>query len=418
MNFWTSWRLFRFSLLWLFLSALWTAVLAIVLPALADTFSGSGQGWGRGSLLALFSAVGAVVSALTQILVGWRSDRDVSVWRRWRYLLLGFPLTAPPLYLLSRAGSPLDVVLCLIFLQVAANLATGPYQALIPDEIPPNRHGVASTWMGVLEKSGQVLGPALCATLLGPQLQGLLTLNLTLYLGLLLGIAALWSVLPPHRETAPVSVASPSLKEGLSRALGSDPRFRLVLQSRLIINVGFYLVVYFLLFFVQYSLGYSEPASVTASMLGCMVLGGILGGLTIGPRADRGHKLPLIYATCGITGLGMLGFVTMPAGSTAMAYLFAMIAGFGFGGFSVVDWSLACNLAPRASSALSMGIWNLAAVVPQVLAPGLFGPISDAIAGQWGASTAYRFVMSCVIIFLALGCWRLRELREESPRQS
>lgn len=389
-----------------------------MLPALADTFSASGQGWGRGSLLALFSAVGAVVSAFTQILVGWRSDRDRSIWRRWRYLLLGFPLTVAPLYLLSRADSPWEVVVCLILLQVAANLATGPYQALIPDEVPPDRHGVASTWMGVLEKSGQILGPFLCAVLLGPKLEGLLLLNLTLHLGLLLGIAALGSVLPPRRATAPVSPAALSLKEGLRRALGSDPRFRLVLQSRLVINVGFYLVVYFLLFFVQYSLGYSDPAPVTASMLGCMVLGGILGGLTIGPRADRGRKLPLIYATCGITGVGMLGFVAMPAGSTTLAYLFALIAGFGFGGFSVVDWSLACNLAPRASSALSMGLWNLAAVVPQVLAPGIFGPVSDTIAGQWGEPAAYRFVMSCVIIFLALGCWKISGLREESPRQS
>ena len=415
---WSTSRFLRFSLLWLFLSALWTALLSIVLPAMADNFSASGLGWGRGSLLAVFSAVGALVSAGTQVVVGWWSDHDASPWRRWRYLLMGFPLTLLPLLLLSFSGSPLEVLGALVLLQLLANAGTGPYQALIPDEVPAERHGVASTWMGVLEKSGQILGPILCVALLGEKLQGLLELSFVLYGGLLVGLAALWSALPVGASSVSFERQPPSLLEGLKRTLGSDPRFRLVLQSRLVINVGFYLVVYFLLFFVQYSLGHKDPAAVTGQMLGCMVCGGIVGGLLIGPRADKGRKLPLIYLTCAITGVGMAGFVAMPASSTGLAYVFAGVAGFGFGGFSVVDWSLACNLAPRASSALSMGVWNLAAVLPQVIAPGLFGPLSDTMAQQWGAGTSYRIVMLFVILFLALGCLRLSGLSEDSPKES
>lgn len=383
---------------------------------MADGFSQAPDGWGRGTLLAVFSGVGALVSAFTQVVVGWRSDADVSAWRRWRYLLVGFPLVIFPLVWLAKATRPLEVVLALVLLQIVANLSTGPYQALIPDEVPPSKHGVASTWMGVLEKTGQVLGPLLAVVLLGQQLEGLLKLHLVLYVGILLGVAALWSVLPPKSEVLPPNASRPSLREGVVRTLGSDPRFRLVLQSRLIINIGFYLVVNFLLFFVQYSLGFKEPAGVTAAMLACMVGGGILGGLLVGPRADKQRKLPLIYGTCAVTAVGMIGFVAIPAGSTSLAYIFAAVAGFGFGGFSVVDWSLACNLAPRASSALSMGIWNLAAVLPQIIAPGIFGPLSDAAASSLGEPAAYRIVMSAVIVFLLVGCWRLSGLRENSPQ--
>jgi MFS family permease len=92
-----------------------------------------------------------------------------------------------------------------------------------------------------------------------------------------------------------------------------------------------------------------------------------------------------------------------------------VLAGFGFGGFSVVDWSLACNLAPKSSSALSMGIWNLAAVVPQVIAPGVFGPVSDLLVSSSSPQLAYRAVMACVIVFLGLGSFRLRNLRETAP---
>jgi MFS family permease len=412
---WNAWRFFRFSLLWLSLSALWTALLSIVLPAMADIFAQTPQSWGRGTLLAVFSGVGATVSALTQVLVGWRSDHDLSVWRRWRYLLVGFPLMAFPLFLLAKSTTPLQVVGSLVLLQVAANMATGPYQALIPDEVPPHKHGLASTWMGLFQHAGQVLGPVLAAVLLGTQLSGLLQLEAVLYAGLLLGLAALWSALPPGQQVVQASVGRPGLKEGLRRALGGDPNFRLVLQSRLIINIGFYLVVNFLLFYVQYSLGYANPAQVTMAMLSCMVVGGLVGGLAIGPRADRGRKLPLIYLTCGVTALGMSGFVALPAGSMVAGCVFAGVAGFGFGGFSVVDWSLACNLAPKASSALSMGIWNLAAVVPQVIAPGLFGPASDLVASTWGAEAAYRLVMASVIVFLGAGSFRLRNLRESAP---
>ena len=388
-------------------------MLSNILPEMAIEMAT--QTIGRGMLLALFSGLGATVSALTQVLVGWRSDQDLSLWRRWRYMLLGFPLTAIPLAMLSRASEPWQVIVGLVLLQLFSNASTGPYQALIPDEVPPERHGVASTWMGMFQHAGQVAGPLLAAVFLGAGLSGLGRLVIVLYLGLMVGLAALWSALPAGAQSAPLSVPRPGLREGLRRALAGDPNFRLVLQSRLIINIGFYLVVNFILFYVQFSLGYSAPQKTTGLLLTCMVVGGLLGGLAIGPRADRGRKLPLIYATCGVTALGMLGFVTSPAGQLAPACAFALLAGFGFGGFSVVDWSLACNLAPRSSSALSMGIWNLAAVLPQIIAPGLFGPISDVIEKAWSPAAAYRVVFASVIVFLLLGSFRLRNLREAPP---
>lgn len=409
-NSWNAWRFFRFSLLWLAIYALWTSLLSIVLPNMADQLARqSGGEWGRGSLLALFAGVGACVSAVTQVVVGWRSDRDLSIWRRWRYLLIGFPSTALPLYLLARSTTPGEVVLSLVLLQLAANLATGPYQALVPDEVPPERHGVASTWMGVFQNVGQILGPILAGVLLA---KGLLQLEIALYAGLMIGLLALWSALPAGRQTAQASVAAPGFLAGVRRALGGDANFRLVLQSRLIINVGFYLVVNFLLFYVQYSLNFEDVAKTTTILLSCMVVGGLVGGLVVGPQADRRSKRGLIYLTCGTTAVGMAGFAAAPAQALVPACLFAVLAGFGFGGFSVVDWSLACNLAPRASSALSMGIWNLAAVVPQVIATGIFGPASDALASTLGPAPAYRLVFASVIVFLALGSFRLRNLRE------
>jgi MFS family permease len=415
---WTAWRFFRFSLLWLALSAMWTSLLSIVLPAMADQFArGDSTGWGRGAYLGLFAGVGATVSALTQVLVGWRSDRERSRWRRWKFLLGGFLLTVFPLLMVAHSRRPGELLASLVLLQLTANMATGPYQALIPDEVPPQRHGLASTWMGLFQHAGQVAGPLLAGWLLSQNLSGLPRLHLLLYAGIVVGLSALWSALPPGQvsEAPPEPGQAASLRQGVSNALAGNRNFRLVLTSRLVINIGFYLVVNFLLFYVQYALGFENATEMTGTLLVCMVLGGLLGGLAIGPLADRVRKLHLIYLTCALTGLGMVGFCASPSGRALPACLFALLAGLGFGGFSVVDWSLACNLAPRATSALAMGIWNLAAVVPQVIAPGVFGPLSDRAVLAFGPALAYRGVMGAVILFLGLGCYGLRTLREDQP---
>ncbi len=410
---WNAWRFFRFSLLWLALSAMWTALLSIVLPEMADHYAARSGQYGRGQILALLSGAGAAVSALTQVLVGWKSDSDPGAWRRWKFMLIGLPLTAIPLYLLGRSSSLPEVVLALLLLQLTANMATGPYQALIPDAVPAQRHGAASTWMGLFQHGGQILGPVLAMLLLGEQLSGLGQLEAVVFAGLMIGLFCLWTALPPGAPPR-TGVVRAGLKQAISSMLGGERSFQLLIQSRLVINIGFYLVVNFLLFYVRYSLGYdSDRHDVTTQLLGCMVIGGLLGGVMIGPLADRRAKKPLLYGSCAVTAVGMVGFVMAPTQGLALASFFAALAGFGFGGFSVVDWSLACNLAPRASSALSMGVWNLAAVLPQIIAPGLFGPLSDALTSSLGAQTTYRVVMGAVVLFLGLGCGRLVGLEEK-----
>lgn len=395
---------------------MWTALLSFVLPEMADHYAAQPGSAGRGQLLAIFSGVGAAVSALTQVLVGWSSDRSRSRWRRWKFMLAGLPLTAVPLYLLGRSTTVAGVVVALVLLQLTANAATGPYQALIPDAVPPEKHGVASTWMGLFQHGGQILGPVLTMILLGEHLAGMAKLETVIYAGLMTGLFFLWTALPPEEsQFAETDGSGPGLVKAILGVIGRERNFLLLIQSRLVINIGFYLVVSFLLFYIRYSLGFEESRQeVLTQLLGCMIFGGLFGGLVVGPRADRGRKKPLLYGCCLLTGVGMVGFVAVPAGNLVLASVFAGVAGFGFGGFSVVDWSLACNLAPKASSAMAMGVWNLAAVLPQIIAPGVFGPLSDSLAQTLGEATTYRAVMGAVVLFLALGCWRLIPLQEKA----
>jgi hypothetical protein len=48
-----------------------------------------------------------------------------------------------------------------------------------------------------------------------------------------------------------------------------------------------------------------------------------------------------------------------------------LLAGTGWGIFLVADWAIACRVLPPAAMAAAMGVWNLAVVLPQIIAPAL-----------------------------------------------
>jgi len=60
----------------------------------------------------------------------------------------------------------------------------------------------------------------------------------------------------------------------------------------------------------------------------------------------------------------------------SLAWIFAVGAmfGIGYGAYQAVDWALAVDVLPAGDSAAKdMGIWHVALVLPQVLAPALSG---------------------------------------------
>jgi hypothetical protein len=53
------------------------------------------------------------------------------------------------------------------------------------------------------------------------------------------------------------------------------------------------------------------------------------------------------------------------------AVVATLTAGIGWGVFLVADWAIACRVLPPAAMASAMGVWNLAIVLPQIVAPAL-----------------------------------------------
>ncbi|MBI3924405.1 MAG: MFS transporter [Armatimonadetes bacterium] len=392
--------------MWFAISLHWTAMLSIVIPDQVDHYFPET----RGMWLAVVTSIGAVISAIVQISVGYRSDCTRSRWgRRKPYIATGTVLAVFGLWWMGVADDFTTFLASWVVIQLTLNIANGPYQALLPDLVPRSLHGTASTWMGLLQHLGQVAGPVLAGFIL-TRPQGLLKLNLIIAALLLVGMVV--TVLGVQEPPGEVSTAGEGLLAAFKLPLGEYPNFRQLLLSRLVINLGFYTAIDFMYYYVRYSLAVPRAREETGILLAFMVVGGLVGGLPAGPLADRFSKVRLIYGTNALTGLAAIAFVLTH--SIEQARWVGILLGLGFGAFTVVDWALACNLMPEGGTARFMGIWNLTAVLPQILAPALAGPATDWIAASTGDAWAYRMALAAVVVYLAVGTALLSRVREKN----
>lgn len=399
---WTFRRYLALSVFWFGLSLHWMALLSMIIPDQVDRYAPPEV---RGTWLAVVTGLGAAVSAVVQIVVGYRSDRTTGRrGRRRPYIVAGTVLTLFSLFALGQASSFTTFLCSVLLIQFTTNIANGPYQALIPDLVPRQLHGAASTWMGVFQHLGQAAGPIIAGIVLTKA--GLPALT-SIIAGILL-VLMLLTVAGVKEEPLVTPPAGGSPWEAFQFRLGQHPAFARLLASRLVINLGLYTAIDFMMYYVRYSLGAENYREDTSFLLAFMVVGGLVGAFPAGFAADRFNKVRLIYFTNALTAASAILFVMISTIEQARGV--GLILGLGFGAFTVIDWALACNLMPTGESARSMGIWNLTAVLPQILAPVIAGPVTDLVAGAYGPGVAYRVAMASVLLYLVIGTVLLRRL--------
>ena len=80
-----------------------------------------------------------------------------------------------------------------------------------------------------------------------------------------------------------------------------------------------------------------------------------------------------------------------------------------FVGSSVLtaDWALGCAFLPRNALATAMGVWNLALLIPQILAPALVTAVLGALQALNNPNAPrIAFVMACVEVVAGLAWLR------------
>lgn len=374
----------------------------------------------KGLYLAVIGGAGALISTLIQLAIGPISDNTGHRWgRRFIFIASGILLNTVPIFLFALSQSFFQLLAAFVLIQFFLNIATGPFQAVIPDLVPPEHHGKASGWMGLWQLLGQVFGLILPGVLLSPFLVNRLTgqnlsdasatslgvlLTCTICAAVLLTCLAMSAkvlIQPPlkHVQVLPLWTVANHVFDLQLRAY---PDFTRLLISRFVINIGIYGAIEFLRYYVQEALG-PDDVSLTTMYLALMAtLGGVVGTLAAGRLADKLSKRKLIYWACGLAAAAAIGFCL--TSNLTVALFAGLIFGVGYGAFSAVDWAFATNLMPRGREGKYMAIFHIAFTIPQVLSLTLGGLI-----GHW---LGYRTVFWMVPFYLLAGTLILSKVRE------
>ncbi len=407
------------SAFWLGVSIHWAAFLTIIMQVRVAELVPAEV---KGTYLAWLAAAGAFISTVIELIAGPISDRSTSRWGRRRpFIVWGTLLSLPFVMLFMHTPSFALLVLYFVGIQLFLNWANGPYQAVIPDYVPPERHGLASAYMGMMTLMGNLIGLALAGlTLSEPPLlfAGYAYSTRLLIVGVILCacllFTMLWTVLgmpePQWRPNHP-DEKHLRLSHFVNIWMSEYPNFRLVVLSRFILNMGFYTVLFFLEYYLRDTMGLGQGAPRGAFVvMAIATLTGVAGNWWAGIMADRTSKKFVIYQTIGLMGVATLLFLFAP--SMAWVYLLGGIFGFAWGAFCAVDWALASNLVPTQEAGRYMAIWHIAMTVPQVFAPLIAGPLGDWINRAYGMGVGWRWGFMTIPFYLMAGAFLLRYVRE------
>jgi MFS family permease len=383
----------RLALFWLGIQAVWGALLGISLQARTIELSTGNALIAYGRL----ATAGALVAALTQVLVGFWSDaRRRQNSRRVEFYATGAVFGAGALLFFYEARSLIALAAAFVLLQASLNVAIGPYQAIIPDFIEQRKTGAASSWMAALQGLGNAIG-ALAASFIA----NLRTLAASLD-ALLLATCAL--TITHVRGLTLRDPASSSQPARVTRA------FVDLFISRAFVYVGFYTLLGYLLFYVTAVLGATNLADArrdTGILIVAFTVVGTLGAAIAARPSDRLDKRLVANVGGGAFVIALLVFIASHAWPAVIAA--TVIAGLGWGVFLVADWAIACRVLPPNAMAAAMGIWNLAVVLPQIIAPALTTLVLSRFNLAVGASgPRVAFGLACGETLLGIAwLWRL-----------
>jgi MFS family permease len=337
-------------------------------------------------LLAVVLLTGAAVSMVSNPVWGALSDRTrLRAGRRVPWVAGGMLTGAVSLLLVSQATSAVPLVLGWCLVQLTLNAAWAAMTAAVPDQVPVAKRGLVGGLIAVAGTVGVLVGVTI-ADLTGSIAQGYLVIAITL---LLLSLPYLLGsrdvALPPDHPREPFSLTA--LVRSFWLSPRAHPDFAWAWLTRLLVNLGNWIALNYLFYFLTDGLGFTDDDA--SSRLGLLVL---VYGVTVvattvlvGHLSDRsGKRKPFVIWSGVVVGLSaLLMAVSQNWPSLVVA---AIVLGCGFGIYQAVDFALITQVLPAAAErGKDLGVINIAASLPQVLAPAIAGLILETVRRAGGS---------------------------------
>ena len=363
--------------------------------------------------VAILDTVGAAFAIVWQPAIGALSDNHrAAIGRRRPFIAIGVIGDVIFLTLIAFVTSYWLLLIVYAFFQMASNTAQGPYQGMLPDQVPADQRAEASGYYGMMNMVGTIFGFAVVGALLIPT--GHLRLAiLTLPLVVAIAGALVFFGVPDRRTTrAPEQGAVRSIFLSFAIDTRRYRDFAWLMVSRLFFLMGIVGISTFALNFILFTFGYSEKqASLYSSiLLAIVVVFAAIMSMTAGFLARIYGKKRMVAAACVIGGLGSTLEIFAP--SLVWILVFGVVLGIALGVFLSVDWAFMTDLIPKAEAGRYMGVSNIATASAGLIARPILGPIIDAFNNNRTSTVGYRVMFGIVTGFFLIALLTLRPVRE------
>ncbi|MGN7798871.1 MFS transporter [Leifsonia sp. 22587] len=381
---------------------IWGALPGILLPQQITQLFGEQD---KVANLAIAATIGAFAAMIAQPIAGQISDRTRSRFgRRAPWIVIGSLAGGLSLVGLAFANSLVGVVIAWTLVQISYNFAQGPLTAIMPDRVPLKRRGTFAALSGI----GLMVG-ALGGQIVGSLFFNSLTVGYIFFAVFSLVVLSLFVLANPDYSSARLEREPFTLVDFLKTFWVNPvahPDFFWAFTGRLLLYTGYFAVTGFQLFLLTDYFHVAHPEQLIP-LLGLLSLVGIIVSTVVsGPLSDRfGRRKPFVFASAAVVSLGFLLPWVWP--DVTAWIIMTIISGFGFGMFQAVDTALMSEVLPSAKSfAKDLGVVNIAATLPQTLAPGVAG----AIVLAFGYSALFPIAIVLGILG-ALAVWPIKATR-------
>ncbi len=409
----SGWYLFVLNAYWIGLSFMWNSLHVTILPAVLLKYVPDAQ---KNTWLGLLTFFGLILAMLIQPISGAISDRwQAKMGRRRPFMWFGTAGDLIFLLIMGFIGGIPALFIGYLGLQTTSNLAHGPAQGLLPDEVPAHQLGMASGIKTTLDMAGIILSSLLMGFLISakdpdPRLSIAVIIGMLVVFG---GITLFFSHEKSTFVAQRVRIDYKALIKSVFyfKAEGDKNYWRLIF-SRFLYLVGVYGFQTFAQYFIRDKFPYEDPIKFTQIVMGSFVVVLIIFSLLSGRWSDKiGRKrLQIISSFVGALGAALMIFASTPV----HLIIFGSVLGAGMGIFLATNWALANQMAPLGDVGKYVGLTNLATAGSAAVAR-LEGPMMDglngAAPGQWWGWTALFAVSAVLMLWSALALRKVPEFK-------
>ncbi len=354
----------------------------------------------KNTFLGMATAAGLLVAILWQPIIGSISDRTRSPWgRRAPYFVLGTILAMVSLYMVALAPFVSLLLVGVLALQLASNTVQGPWQALIPDQVPRWQRGTASGLKAAFDILAFVVGRRVAGLLVADdQVLAAVGIAAGVYI-LALIVTLLSSREKPFVEDRESRIP---IQEHIIKAFLIDwkahPGFKWWFLNRALFWGGSIALNTFMLFYMIDVVHMTEAYAqrFVANIFTALGLALFLVTLPSGWLSDRIGRRPLVVFSGALAAFGTTGFLF--ARSELALVVIGIVIGLSVGIFLSANWALVTDIVPRREAARYLGIANIATAGGSAVARFLGGIMIDPINTVTGTSSVGYFVLYSLAI--------------------